>query len=86
MELIEEIEMTTRNKPVSDDQNIDEADLNTGQMSQPQPNPDVELYKNVIQIIDTVSQRGAFRGEELLTIGVVRQNLVNKLEVTPQFI
>jgi hypothetical protein len=39
--------------------------------------PDVNLgdFKSVLQIIDVASQRGAFRGEELSSVGAVRDRI-----------
>src|ERR1700728_5380703 len=48
---------------------------NTEELTQPQPNPDVDLFNALIQFIDIVTQRGALRGEELLNVGIIRQRL-----------
>lgn len=44
----------------------------------------VEVVKIVLQIIDTASQRGAFKGNELQSVGAVWGELSNSLKQAQQ--
>lgn len=45
---------------------------------------DVSDVQNMVKIIDTVSVRGAFRGEELATVGQFREKLVEVLKAAAE--
>ena len=38
------------------------------------------LYNFFIQFIDVMTQRGAIKGDELLQVGTVRQEILNRIE------
>ena len=44
-----------------------------------------ELAQTIVKLIDVVAARGAFRGEELMNVGIIRSNLVSILE-TPEVV
>lgn len=54
-----------------------------------QPNPDLEqlvelsnrVSRSTIAVIDTVVQRGGFKGEELSTIGQLRDQAMNVVQL-----
>ena len=39
-----------------------------------------ELAQTIVNLIDVVAARGAFRGEELMNVGIIRSNLVSVIE------
>lgn len=41
-------------------------------------------YVTLVNMIDACSERGAFKGPELLTIGTVRDKMVKMIEVLKQ--
>lgn len=41
---------------------------------------EVGHIKSIVNIIDTVQQRGVFKGEEMLPIGALRQTLINLIQ------
>lgn len=57
--------------------------------AQATPNPDVEqlvelsnrVARSTIAVIDTVVQRGGFKGEELSTIGQLRDQAMNVVQL-----
>ena len=57
--------------------------------AQATPNPDVEqlvelsnrVSRSTIAVIDTVVQRGGFKGEELSTIGQLRDQAMNVVQL-----
>jgi len=59
------------------------------QAEAPQPNPDLEqlvelanrVSRSTIAVIDTVVQRGGFKGEELSTIGQLRDQAMNVVQL-----
>lgn len=44
-----------------------------------------ELAQTIVNLIDVVAARGAFKGEELMNVGIIRSNLVSILE-TPEVV
>ena len=41
---------------------------------------DRNIFASLVNLIDVVVQRGAVRGDELLSTGVLRENLVNRIK------
>lgn len=44
-----------------------------------------QIARSTIAIIDTITQRGGFRGEELSTIGNLRDQCTNAIQVVETF-
>lgn len=44
-----------------------------------------QISRSTIAIIDTITQRGGFRGEELSTIGRLRDQCTNAVQVVETF-
>ena len=50
--------------------------MNQPEMSVGLPEMGVRVSRSVVAVIDTLTQRGAFRGEELTTVGQLRDQAI----------
>jgi hypothetical protein len=44
-----------------------------------------QISRSTIAVIDTITQRGGFRGEELSTIGKLRDQCTNAIQIVETF-
>ena len=40
-----------------------------------------EVAGGLVQLIDTIASRGSFKGEELMPVATMRQNLIDALKI-----